>query len=582
MASDAKPVFSRIMRFLVPYRWQLTGRLGLTLLNAVMGIISSYGGARVVRAATELQWSFLYMGIAILVASLVIEALTTIGGSVLMSRVSYGGIGDIKNTLITHIQRLPNRFFDRSHSGDVSSVMTNDVSAVQRFIDTRLTIYLYYPMRFLVAFGVMAFISWRLLLACCLVIPLAVLLPQLVSRRIEARATSLQAELGTVNASIQESLTGVTVIKSFGVGGSLEKGFTQHNEAALRNARTLTRLHTLIEIFSSFTWQIPQIVCILYGAWLTISGQLALYQLSFFVMSIDYLAQPIANIPFMLEAWKQTRGAAERILTLMDAPEETGGDTQTPAPDIKTPIAAEHLRFAYGDTPVLRDVSFRVPRGSTCALVGSSGSGKSTLMQILCGFYTDYDGSLDILGHPLKDWDLYALRRHVSYVSQDSYLFPTTIYDNIAMGDANATRAQVEDAARRANAHDFILLLENGYETQVGERGARLSGGQRQRITIARAMLKNAPLLFLDEPTSALDVAAEAEVQHALDNLAGGKTVLVIAHRMSTIKNADQVVVLDGGEIADIGSHTELLHRCPLYRALYDKELKLLGEEVNA
>lgn len=580
MEKPQRPVFRRIMRFVSPYRLQLAGRLGLTLLNAVMGIVTTYGVALVVRAATELSWQYLYTGIAILVFSLVVEAFSTIGGGVLMSRVSYGGIGDIKGALIARIMHLSNHFFDHHHSGDISSVFTNDVSALQRFIDTRLTIYIYYPVRFVVAFIALGMMNWQLLIACCVVIPLAVFGPQIVSRRVEKKARHQQEELALVNTAIQEALTGVTVLKSFGTGEHFMQDFDKHNDAALENARALTRLRAIMDCFAAIAWNVPYFVCILYGAYLTFNGQMEIYQLSFFVSSMEYLAQPIANIPRMLEGWKQTSGAAERILALLDAPVETGGDVKSAAPTA-FPVQAEHLRFAYGDVDILKDVTFAVPAGKTCALVGASGSGKSTLVQLLCGFYTGYAGGLSVLGQPLSAWHPDALRQYVSYVSQDAYLFPVSIYENIAMGKEGATREEVEAAARGAGAHDFITALASGYDTLVGERGARLSGGQRQRITIARAMLKDAPLLLLDEPTSALDVASEAEVQRALDALSGGKTVVVVAHRMSTIKGADQVVVLDAGRVSDIGRHEELMQRSALYQALYQKELQLLRGEEN-
>ena len=572
--------FRRLLGFIRPYRLLFGARIALTVLNAVMGVVSSWGGAVLVRAAVERSASLLWQGTAILAASLAVEAASTILSAMLMSRVSFRSMADVRELVFSHLQRLPERFFSLHHSGDAVSRMTNDLSSVQRFVSTRLTVYAYYPVRFLAAFCFMAAISWELLLACCIVIPLAIYVPQLVSKRIEARAKGLSEDLSGVNAAISDALAGVDVVKSFGMTEILSGKFENGNRRALDNSIALARLRLLMGIVYRVARDLPTIVCIVFGVFLAFQGRLRIDELTFFMMSIDYLAQPVANLPMMLEAWKRTKGSADRVFELLDEPMEKNGPETEPAP-CAAPVEADGVTFTYGAEPVLRGLTFQAEPGGVTALVGASGGGKSTVLQLLCGFYTEYGGSLRILGRELRDWDLLCLRRHVAYVTQDAFLFPGSVYENIAMGRKGATREDVERAAKQANAHDFILQLPQGYDTQVGERGVRLSGGQRQRITIARAILKDAPLLLLDEPTSALDVHAEALVQEAIESMSAGRTVLVVAHRMSTIKNAGRVIVLDRGAAADCGTHGELMERSALYRALYQKEMKLLRGEAE-
>ncbi|HRE29730.1 MAG TPA: ATP-binding cassette domain-containing protein, partial [Anaerolineales bacterium] len=275
---------------------------------------------------------------------------------------------------------------------------------------------------------------------------------------------------------------------------------------------------------------------------------------------------------------------ARRVFDLLDQPAERAtGIVSTPAREAGPALAIERLTFAFpeADLPVVKDVSFTVPRGQTVALVGPSGSGKSTLLKLILGHYPTPPGSIHLLGHDLNDWQLSAARDQLALVAQDTYLFPVSLGENIRLGRPEATPAEVERAARLANIHDFIAGLPDGYATLAGERGARLSGGQRQRIALARAILKDAPILLLDEPTSALDTESESLVQQALETYSRGRTTLVIAHRLSTIKNADHVVVLEDGSVVEQGTHDALLVRGGLYLELYRRQFNGASGEAS-
>jgi ABC-type multidrug transport system fused ATPase/permease subunit len=578
-----KSVFMRIMTFVMPYKFLLAARIAFTILNSLVGLLGNYGASLVVKAETELNLQILYKGIGILVFFLLWENVATIASTMLMARVSFRSIRDIKNHLIHHFQRLPQRFYDKNHTGDISSRMTNDLSVIQHFINDRLTIYIYFHARFAAAFIFMLFMSWKLLLVSCVVIPIAIYLPKIIAEKIEVEAKGLQEGLGKVTANIHDTLSGIEVVKAFNLKKSMEKGFIDANNKALENDMKLNQLHVITDLFYNIARSGPNIACIVFGTYLAITGQIELYKLTFFIFSIDYLAQPIANFPYMMEAWKRTEGASKRILELMDSPVENNGQEKQAVFTGSYPVCVENLSFAYGEDNVIDSINFTAEKDRITAIVGPSGCGKTTLFKIMCGFYDDYKGSIKMLGHELKNWNLHELRKNMSYVSQDSILFPTTIYENIAMGKIGASYNEIIEAAKQANAHEFISELEKGYDTNVGERGVKLSGGQKQRITIARAILKNAPILFLDEPTSALDVHGESLVQVAIDNMLEGKTVFVIAHRLSTIKNAGSVIVLNKGKIEAIGSHEDLMENCALYQSLYNREARMLkGGNQNA
>ena len=569
-----KSIFLKIMSYVMPYKYLLLLRIFFTILNSLAGLLSNYGASLVVKSETNRSLDILYLGIALLMICLVWEGIATIISAILMSRISFRSIRNIKNILIQRFQRLPQKFYDKNHSGDLSSRMTNDLSVLQYFISDRLTIYIYYPARFIIAVIFMLFINWQLLLASCIIIPISIYLPKLIAQRIEAESSKLQEGMGKVTSFIQDALSGIEVVKAFNLQKALEDSFIEANNKALENDKKLNQLRSITHIFYHIARLGPNMACTIFGTYLAITGKLELYQLTFFVFSIDYLAQPIANFPYMMEAWKRTEGASKRILELLDSPLEHHGEEKS-ANFIEKPVIVQNLSFSYGTENVLDDINFTSEQGQITAFVGPSGCGKSTLFKILCGFYDDYKGSMRLLGHEIKDWNLQELRKYISFVSQDAFLFPTTIYENIAMGKQGAIRDEVIAAAKKANAHDFILEMEEGYDTNVGERGIRLSGGQRQRITIARAILKDAPILFLDEPTSALDLHSEALVQQAIDHMLEGKTVFVIAHRLSTIKNAGKVIVLHNGRIESIGSHEELMQHCSLYQSLYTREAKM-------
>jgi ABC-type multidrug transport system fused ATPase/permease subunit len=319
------------------------------------------------------------------------------------------------------------------------------------------------------------------------------------------------------------------------------------------------------------------------GGYLALTGRVTPGGLFAFMYLLHFLIEPLSSGPDLIAALRAATGTAGRIVEVMHRPVERADGQVFEADPAKPAIRYEDVSFGYGEqTHVLDGVSFSISHHKMVALVGHSGSGKSTVLKLLCGFYEPRAGGVELYGRGLGEWNLESLRRQLALVAQDTYLFPASIAENISYGRPGATMGEIIEAAKMANAHRFILELPDGYSTLVGERGNRLSGGERQRIGIARAILKDAPILLLDEPTSALDTQSESLIQEALERFMQGRTVLVIAHRLSTIKHADEIFVLDGGRVAERGTHEDLIGQGGVYRQLYLKQFESEDAAVEA
>ncbi len=483
---------------------------------------------------------------------------------------STGIMRDVKTDSARRIENLPIGFMTSNRSGELLSKMSSDADTVQGFLEGDFIQLVQLPFSIIFYMTYLIMLNPILFLLCFATVPILVPLGASFSIPFKTGSKKYMKYLGKVSNIVADMAGGVSVVKSYNLENYLSDkyngGINCATDMALNNDKYQYKGAALFNLARN----IPTLTCLIAGGYMCFKGSFTLGSLVAFTTLLSQTLSPLMRTSAMFFNLRYSSAAADRVFSILnEAPEPDGGEIPAELSNGLPAIKFEDVCFEYEDgMPVLKGINLDVRCGETIGFAGMSGCGKSTLLGLVCGFYRPTGGRILVGGVDMNERNLKSTRGLISYVSQEAYLFPVSIYDNIAMGKEGATKEEVIAAAKAAYAHDFIMETENGYDTVVGERGSRLSGGQIQRISIARAMLKNAPILLLDEATSALDVKAEAEVQQALDNLSHGRTVLVVAHRLSTIRGSDRIAVIDNGVIAECGSHDELIEQNGIYAAL--------------
>jgi ATP-binding cassette subfamily B protein len=483
---------------------------------------------------------------------------------------------DMRRDIFTHIQTLPFAFYDRIRTGKLLSRITNDLFEVTELAHHGPEDVLISTMTILGAFIAMFSIEWRL--ALCLLILLPVIIYFVMHTRLKMRRTSRQVKerMAEINADIESSISGARTAKAFANEKYEIKKFEKGNKNFLSAKKDFYKVMAVFNSGTEFFLAMFNVAVLACGGYLIYKRQLDTVTLITFTLYISTFTSPIKRLAAFAEQYMIGMAGFTRFLEIMDTkPAIEDKPDAIELKDVKGDIAFSHVSFAYNEGQnVLQDVDLSIPAGKTLALVGPSGGGKTTLCHLLLRFYDIREGSITIDGHDIRDVTMRSLRENVGIVQQDVFLFADSILENIRYGRLDATDAEVVEAAKRAHIHEEIMTFPDGYETNVGERGMLLSGGQKQRVSIARLFLKNPPVLILDEATSALDTLTEADIQHSFDELSKGRTTLVIAHRLSTVQNADEIVVIDEHGIQERGSHEELLAKNGLYAGFYQATLR--------
>lgn len=476
---------------------------------------------------------------------------------------------EIKDDAVAHITQMTAEFMAKNHSGDILSRLTDDVNRVSSFVQDDLILVIRNP--FLLFFYLLYLLYLNPPLFLISIVPVILCLPfgASLTTRFKAGSKAYMQYSADIISVSADMIGGMEVVKSYSLQDTLLENYRESvqkmTDMAVRNDKNQYKGRA----FWILSGTLSSILCLGAGGWFCLQGRLSIGGLVAFFSLLPKMVEVINDMANRVFNSKTALAAAERVFEVLNTPIEPTGSIETGKEDAPA-IELKDVSFYYEEgVPVLAGTSFQVPRGRTVAVVGASGGGKSTLLRLLCGFYHPKQGNILIEGVKLEDWNLEALRSRFSYVSQHAYLFPVSVGENIAMGRPGAGEEEIHRAAEAANASGFIDELPQKYDTPAGERGSRLSGGQIQRISIARAILKDAPILLLDEATSALDVQAESDVQKAIDRLAKGRTTLVVAHRLSTIKSADYIVVMEHGKVAEMGTHEDLLERGRVYPKLY-------------
>jgi ATP-binding cassette, subfamily B, bacterial MsbA len=586
-------MYRRLLVFLKPHRWRMAGTLACNVIAAVLDVFSltllipflnQLFDQPNISPVSDLHQRLLgdmldvsnphralINVIVVILTAVVLKNLFVWASGQLGARLQEYVTRDLRNALYSHLQRLPLGYFVRVKTGDILARVLNDTQQTKQVITQAVTQSVQSVANVLVAVATMIYMSWQLFLLAAVVAPLLIVILQPMLRRLRRGHRKLSNQYGEMTAVVQESVSGIRLVKSFAGEAYEEARFREESSRYARGMVRVTRLSVLAQPVTETLGMFIAVAILWVGARMEDSGAIDGATLVAFLLLVMRTLQPLKQLSQVPATAQQSLSAAERVFEVLDSPTEASLDRgKITTAKFERALEFERVSFAYEQEPVLSDVSLVAAKGEVVALVGASGAGKSTLVDLIPRFYEPTSGRILVDGVDTRQIALPALRSLIAIVSQDTVLFNDTVRNNLAYGAGSKySQEAIEAAARAANAHTFISELPNGYDTILGERGMRLSGGQRQRLSIARALLVDPPILILDEATSALDTESERLVQEAIDRLLEGRTVFVIAHRLSTVAHADQILVLDRGRVVEHGTHSALLARRGHYHRLH-------------
>lgn len=499
--------------------------------------------------------------------------------SILLSRFSIKVQTRYKNLAAEKMFRLEYKYFDENGSASVINKMNSDIARTDTLLNETLPGICTQVVEIITYSVYIGQLNYRLLILLFLCYPLILYFTNRIAERITGLTRQFRQKSDTILETAQDSIGGIIVLRAFGAENYFQEKMKQAANELVRNEEKRVKISNTVIVISSMLQWLPEVIYAVYAFMLVGRGVLSIGELMASFIILERFINAFMELPFSIVEVKESAVSIRRMEKILCEPEEAGG-TEKNGPDEKTAVAFRHVSFEYTrENPVLKDVSFSVEKGRSVAFVGESGGGKSTIFHILCGFYPVKSGEYCLFGRNFKEWDIQAAREYMALVSQNVFLFPGTIYENVRYGNQNAGKEEIIAACKNAGIHEFIISLPEGYDTVVGERGILLSGGERQRISIARAFLKDAPILLLDEPTSAVDVETESLIQEAIDALSQNRTCITIAHRLSTIRKADEIMVLKDGVIAEKGTHEELMKKKGVYAGMYGADTERRGAE---
>lgn len=476
-----------------------------------------------------------------------------------------------KELVAEKLYRIEYKYFDSNNSAAVLNKVLGDMSEIISFLDTVLPDMIMCLIAVVIYGCYIGSLNPVLLLLLIICYPIVFMISNRFAKKVEKLSGVFRQKTDTMTEIAQDAVSGILVLRSFGLEEVFRGKMQKAAKELVENEEKRVTITNNAGIVNKLIRWLPNILCALYAVYLVKGGDLSLGSLVAFILILNKFVDSFIMLPFALVDASTSFACMKRVEAILAGTEEMSGTETTPKGD-RVIVEFNHVSFGYQEgCPVLQDISFQINKGENVAFVGESGGGKSTIFNILCGFYGITDGKYRLCERDFQEWQLSAAREQMALVSQNVFLFPTSIEENVSYGNPDATHEEIVEACRKAEIHDFIMGLPNGYETVVGERGMLLSGGQKQRISIARAILKDAPVLLLDEPTSAIDVETEGLIQKAISAMSKGRTCITIAHRLSTVRDCDRIMVLDRGHIVESGSHQQLMALEGIYASMYQE-----------
>ncbi|MEK3771049.1 ABC transporter ATP-binding protein [Paenibacillus sp. FSL R5-0887] len=572
-----KGVFSRLSTYMLRHKLLYTILLFTTLFGIVLDLTIAWLLSVITDAAVRLDVKA-FKGLVIFgLIYLLVSAINGFIDRYLKNKIAAKIRNELRLDMMRHALALPQSYFDRNHSGDLLSRFTNDNQSVGNATGEVMIDLIRNPLLALAAFGYLLYINWLLALICFAMGPLMFLTGKIFGSAIRENSVKIQTNMSKITSFLHDILGSSMVFKSFSIERRLMKQYQEHSENITSEELKRGRIEGATGSFSSFLGNFTFLLALVVAGYFVAKGSLEVGAMIAFIQLMNYLVMPFSSLPGLINSMQQSLGAAGRIFEVLDSPVEveTLPEVKTKQPEFESMVMSS-ISFSYpgAERQSINKISLELQKGTQMAVVGPSGGGKSTLFKLLLGLYEPDEGEVIINGQRINEMSLAKLRSYFSYVPQEAGLYTGSIRDNIRNGNPEADEQEILEALRKANAYDFVMELPEGLDTDIGEEGSRLSGGQRQRLSIARAILRNAPILLLDEATAALDNESEKLVQQAIRKLMGDKTTLVIAHRLSTIQNADIILVMENGEIVESGTHDVLLAAEGRYNDLYYSQLE--------
>lgn len=579
--------FKKLKQYYWPYKkYFIISTIFLLIVTGITVVYPIILQLTIDNVIREANYEYILPLTILFVATMVIKSVTTFIQQYTGDLFGIKSVYNLRNALYKKLQFLSFSYYDNAKTGDLMSRLTADVESFRHFLSFGFVEIIRLFLLCGVVFGVMFYYSVPLTLVTMLVIPFLLVVVYKFDKVIHPAFRNIRRSFGRLNTNVQENISGINTVKALSREDFQTDKFNVSNEDFKdRNifiAKIWGKYFPLMELLGNLS----VIILLSFGGYLVINGSLAPGELVAFYSLIGYILWPIMNLGFTINLYSQSKASGERLLEVLEAPIEIKEIENSYAPErIKGEVEFKNvsLRYAGEDRLALKNINFKAEPGKIIGLVGGTGSGKTSITQLITRFYDVESGEVLVDGKNVKDYNLKALRSHIGFVLQESFLFSSTIKANIAYGRPDATMEEVIEAAKLADAHDFITKLPDGYDTVLGERGLGLSGGQKQRISIARAICMDPSILILDDATSAVDMETEAKIQKALREVMKGRTTFIIAHRISSVKHADEILVLEDGEIVERGTHDELIQRDGIYQRVYhiqfqDQQAVLQGQ----